>query len=121
MTATAPSSPNVVEPPREDEYIVPLTGRRRARHLARLLEAREMFAKLSTERYSHGLADAADAFTQMANIEEEIATLYPDVHSHLFPQWVSTIADMGHDPGQYNAKCGICRAHRPGTHLHPAA
>lgn len=119
MTTT--TNPDIVEPPREDEYVVPLTGKRRTRHLARLLEMRDMFARLSTERYSHGLTDAAEAFTQMANVEEEIAVLYPDVHAHLFPDWVSQVADTGHEPGQYNAKCGICRAHRPGNHLYPAA
>ena len=119
MTTT--TNPNLVEPPSEDEYVVPLTGKRRARHLARLLEMRDAFAALSTERYSHALPDAADSFTLMAQVEEEIALLYPDVHAHLFPAWISQVADIGHEPGQYNAKCGICRASRPGNHLPTAA
>lgn len=37
--------------------------------------------------------------------------------AQLFPTWMSNIADCGHEPGQYNPKCGICLAHRPGMHL----
>lgn len=119
MTTT--TNPNLIEPPRDEEYAVSLTGRRRTRHLARLLEMRELFAKISTERYCHNLPDAADAFTQMANVEEEIAVLYPDVHAHLFPQWVSQVADTVHEPGQYNPRCGICCAHHPGSNMVAAA
>jgi len=118
-TATIPDKPERIEPVREEEYVVPLTGARRARHLHRLLEMRDAFAKLSTERYCHSLPDAGDVFAMMAACEEEIATLYPDVHAHLFPTWMSTVADCGHEPGQYNGKCGICLAHRPG--MHPSA
>ena len=50
-TATIPDKPERIEPVREEEYVVPLTGARRARHLHRLLEMRDAFAKLSTERY----------------------------------------------------------------------
>ena len=108
MTTT--TNPNAVEPPREDEHVVALTGRRRARHLARLLETRDMLARLYTERYCHDLDDAGQAFIQMTHVEEEIALLYPDVHGHLFPTWVSEIPDAVHEPGQFNPRCGICRA-----------
>lgn len=119
MTTT--TNPSTAEPPREDEYAVPLTGRRRKRHLARLLEMRETFARVHTERFCHGLPDASDAFIQMANIEEEIALLYPDVHGQLFPDWVSKIPDVVHEPGQFNPRCGICRAHHTTRHLKPVA
>jgi hypothetical protein len=119
MTTT--TSPDSLESPLEFGYVVPLIGERRTRHLTRLLEMREMFARLSTERYCHGLSDATDAFNQMVNVEEEVALLYPDVHARLFPQWVSQDADTGHEPGQYNANCGICRACQPGNQLDVAA
>ncbi len=108
MTTT--TSPNLVEPPREDEHVVALTGRRRTRHLARLLQTRDMLARLYTERYCHALPDAHETFTQMANVEEEIALLFPDVHTHLSPAWIEDIPDTVHEPGDYNPKCGICRA-----------
>jgi len=117
MTATLPTNPGTFEPPREEEYVVPLTGKRRAWHLHRLLEMRDAFARLSTERYCHALPDAPEVFTMMAAVEQEIAALYPDVHAHLFPTWVSNVADCGHEPGQYNPRCGICLAQRPGIHL----
>lgn len=114
MTAIVPTNPETVEPPREEEFVVPLTGRRRARHLNRLLEMRDMCARLSTERYCHALPDAGEVFALMAAVEDEIRVLYPDVHAHLFPTWISNVAACGHDPGQYNPRCGICLAHRPG-------
>ncbi|GGB98984.1 hypothetical protein [Cellulomonas carbonis] len=119
MTTT--TNPDRIEPVRDDEYAVPLTGLRRTRHLTRLLEMRDMFARLSTERYCHSLDDSGDVFTLMANVEEEIAVLYPDVHAALFPTWVSQIGEAGHEPGQYNPRCGICRAHPRGAPLRPAA
>ncbi len=108
MTTTP--HPDLVEPVRDEEYAVPLTGRRRRRHLDRLLQARDLLATVSTERYCHGLPDAAEAFTQMAHVEDEIAVLYPDVHAHLFPSWVSNVPEAVHEPGDYNPQCGICRA-----------
>jgi hypothetical protein len=119
MTPT--QHPDRIEPVRDEEYAVPLTGRRRRRHLDRLLQMRDMLATVSTERYCHGLPDAADAFTQMANVEDEIAVLYPDVHAHLFAEWVSNIPEAVHEPGEYNPQCGICRAAQPDALLTPAA
>lgn len=37
----------------------------------------------------------------MADVEEEISVLYPDVHAALFPTWVSQMGETGHEPGQY--------------------
>ncbi|UCN13614.1 hypothetical protein LFM56_11930 [Cellulomonas iranensis] len=108
MTTT--THPDAVEPPADDENVVSLTGRRRTRHLTRLIEMRDTLARLYTERYCHDLDDAGEAFIQMVHVEEEIALLYPDVHGHLFPTWVSEIPDTVHEPGQFNPRCGICRA-----------
>jgi len=118
---TATPQPDRIEPVRDEEYAVPLTGRRRRRHLDRLLAMRDMLTTVSTERYCHGLPDAADAFTQMAHVEDEIAVLYPDVHAHLFAGWVSNVPDAVHEPGEYNPQCGICQAAQPGHSLTRAA
>ncbi|MDM8083787.1 hypothetical protein QUV83_03280 [Cellulomonas cellasea] len=119
MTATP--HPDTIEPVRDEEYAVPLTGRRRRRHLDRLLQMREVFAAVSTERYCHGLPDAADAFIQMAHVEDEIAVFYPDVHAALFADWVSNVPEAVHEPGEYNPQCGICLASRPDNQLARAA
>ena len=108
MTATP--HPDRIESVREEEYDVSLTGRRRRRHLDRLLQTRDILATISNERYCHGLPDVPDAFTQMAHVEEEIAVLYPEVHAHLFAGWVGNVPDAVHEPGEYSPQCGICQA-----------
>jgi hypothetical protein len=65
---------------------ITLNGLRRRRHLKHLLSVRDQLAVPSTERYSHGLEDAAETFSLMIDIEDEIAALFPEVHTALFPR-----------------------------------
>ena len=90
------------------EPVIALSGHRRRRHLKQLLRTRDRLAVLATERFSHGLDDASDTFALMIEVEDEIADLFPDVHAALFHRWISTDSTAGHEPGGYNASCGMC-------------
>lgn len=90
------------------ENVITLSGMRRQRHLKHLLQTRDRLALLATERFSHGLDDASDTFALMIDVEDEIGDLFPDVHTALFPRWISTVAKASHEPGDYNPHCGIC-------------
>ena len=93
-----------------EEPSVSLTGLRRRRHLKHLLQTRDRLAVLATERFSHGLDDAADTFSLMIDVEDEIGDLFPEVHAALFPRWITTVAQTSHEPGEYKRRCGICAA-----------
>jgi len=98
-----------------------LSGLRRRRHLKHLLDTRDRLAILATERFSHGLDDAADTFALMVDVEDEIRDLFPDVHGALFPRWISTLAKASHEPGEFNRHCGICIARDGAPQLPRAA
>lgn len=82
---------------------------------------RDQLAVLSTERYSHGLEDAAETFSLMVDVEQEVGLLYPEVHTALFPRWITSATEVSHEPGEYNKRCGICRADSGSASLPAAA
>ena len=86
-----------------------IAGVHLTRHVARLLEVRERLATYATERASHNLDDAHDAFVAMVAVEDEIAYQAPRVHAALFATWATSGEELSHDPGGLNAGCGICR------------
>ncbi|TFH68199.1 hypothetical protein [Cellulomonas sp. HD19AZ1] len=86
-----------------------ISGVHLTRHVARLLEVRDRLALYATERASHNLDDAHDAFMAMVAVEDEIAVQAPKVHAGLFAAWATGCDAAGHEPGAFNARCGICR------------
>lgn len=85
------------------------SGLRLTRHVARLLEVRDCLALYATERASHNLDDAHDAFMAMVAVENELAAHAPQVHATLFAAWAAAHKAVAHEPGVFNARCGICR------------
>lgn len=92
-----------------DSAAIHISGVHLTRHVARLLEVRDRLARDATERASHNLDDAHEAFMAMVVVEEEIAARALQVHASLFAAWASGLEAVVHDPGDFNARCGICR------------
>lgn len=86
-----------------------ISGLPLTRHVARLLEVRDRLALYATERESHNLDDAHDAFMAMVAVEDEIAAQAPQVHATFFAAWATAHEASAHEPGESNAQCGICR------------
>lgn len=99
----------------------PKKPRRSDPYLARLLADRDRLARLSTAQASHAIPHAADTFTLMVQVEEEIAARYPRTHGRLFATWVSQITRMAHEPGERNSSCPLCPTARPDTAPMPNA
>jgi hypothetical protein len=83
---------------------------REGRQLTRLLEIREQLARYSTERFSHELGDADEAFAAMIFVEDCIAEISPVLHAVAHPRWLTRNLGIGHEPGGYNPRCGICKS-----------
>lgn len=101
-TTTRPAAPDAA-------VATHISGIRMTRHVARLLEHRDRLALYVTERESHNLDDAHDAFMAMVAVEDQLAVQAPQVHARLFAAWAAAHEAIAHEPGEFNARCGICR------------